>query len=106
MRLTSPSHWPDTYAPAGPSRGDYNASPHLRPHHPCLFVSLAYNSYTPAVPSRYASDNTPSPLTPNLFSAAYHSCAQVQWLVGVHDERNQGDMLSGHLCQHVLWGNW
>ncbi|MBW0514571.1 hypothetical protein O181_054286 [Austropuccinia psidii MF-1] len=23
---------------------------------------------------------------------------RAQWLVGVHDERNQGDMLSGHLC--------
>ncbi|MBW0502839.1 hypothetical protein O181_042554 [Austropuccinia psidii MF-1] len=31
---------------------------------------------------------------------------RVWWLVGVHDERNQGDMLSGHLCQQVLGGNW
>ncbi|MBW0579477.1 hypothetical protein O181_119192, partial [Austropuccinia psidii MF-1] len=38
-------------------------------------------------------------------NATYHPYAQVQWLVGVHDERNQGDILSGHLCQQVLGGN-
>ncbi|MBW0583642.1 hypothetical protein O181_123357 [Austropuccinia psidii MF-1] len=47
-----------------------------------------------------------TPLMPNPLSAAYHPYAQVWWLVGVHGECNQGDMLSGHLCQQVLRGNW
>ncbi|MBW0576721.1 hypothetical protein O181_116436 [Austropuccinia psidii MF-1] len=30
----------------------------------------------------------------------------VRWLVGIHNERNQGNMLSGLLCQQDLRGNW
>ncbi|MBW0571971.1 hypothetical protein O181_111686 [Austropuccinia psidii MF-1] len=31
---------------------------------------------------------------------------RVQWLFGIHDECNHGNMLSGLLCQQVLGGNW
>ncbi|MBW0507433.1 hypothetical protein O181_047148 [Austropuccinia psidii MF-1] len=47
-----------------------------------------------------------TPLTPNPLSATYHPYSQVWWLVGLHDEHNQGDMLSGYLYQQVLGGNW
>ncbi|MBW0545090.1 hypothetical protein O181_084805 [Austropuccinia psidii MF-1] len=71
----------------------------------------ACNPYAPAATSRYASEtalsppyaSAPLPLTILRFPYYIHS---VQWLVGVHNERNQGNMLSGLLCQQDLRGNW
>ncbi|MBW0585485.1 hypothetical protein O181_125200 [Austropuccinia psidii MF-1] len=49
----------------------------------------------------YAS--TPPPLTILTLLYYIHS---VRWLVGVHNQCNQGNMLSGLLCQQDLMGNW
>ncbi|MBW0520143.1 hypothetical protein O181_059858 [Austropuccinia psidii MF-1] len=71
----------------------------------------ACNPYAPVAPSRYASDtalnplyaSAPPPLTILTLPYYIHS---VRWLVGIHNQRNQGNMLSGLLCQQHLRGNW
>ncbi|MBW0509321.1 hypothetical protein O181_049036 [Austropuccinia psidii MF-1] len=98
--------------PHPPADETLTLPPHLRPHH-----SLRFGTCTSSSPGlkiltllwgpQFMPLWPPStPLMPNPLSAAYHSYAQVQWPVGIHDERNQGDLLSGHLCQQVLGGNW
>ncbi|MBW0512615.1 hypothetical protein O181_052330 [Austropuccinia psidii MF-1] len=66
-------------------------SPHVRPNPSLCFCSPTHHSHPPAMPSFYASDTTTPCLPPLL------------WLVGIHDEFNHRNMLSGLLCQH-LWG--
>ncbi|MBW0479130.1 hypothetical protein O181_018845 [Austropuccinia psidii MF-1] len=82
------------------------------PHNSLRFRPPAScNPYAPAEPSRYASDttlnppyaSTPPPLTILTLPYYIHS---VRWLVGVHNQRNQGNMLSGLLCQQDVRGNW
>ncbi|MBW0525480.1 hypothetical protein O181_065195 [Austropuccinia psidii MF-1] len=76
-----------------------------------LLPPAACNPYAPAAPSRYASNTAlnppyawaPPPLT-ILTLLYYIHC--VWWLVGVHNQHNQGKMLSGLLCQRNLRGNW
>ncbi|MBW0580714.1 hypothetical protein O181_120429 [Austropuccinia psidii MF-1] len=49
---------------------------------------------------------TPNMLpTPLILTLPYY-IHSVRWLVGVHDERNRQNMLSGLLCQQDLRGNW
>ncbi|MBW0573515.1 hypothetical protein O181_113230 [Austropuccinia psidii MF-1] len=93
---------------------------------PRLIFSLAYNPYAAVGPSSYASNASlthptclqhclPSlnsqcppdmPLRPLTLLMLRYYIHRVRWLVGVHDEHNQGDMLSGHRCQQVLGGKW
>ncbi|MBW0545321.1 hypothetical protein O181_085036 [Austropuccinia psidii MF-1] len=44
-------------------------------------------------------------LTPLILTLPYY-IHSVRWLVGVHNERNCRNMLSGLLCQQDLRGNW
>ncbi|MBW0565847.1 hypothetical protein O181_105562 [Austropuccinia psidii MF-1] len=74
-------------------------------------ISALTASYAPMAPSRYASDTSlnrpyasaPPPLTILTLPYYIHS---VRWIVGVHDECNQVNMLSGLLFQQDLRGNW
>ncbi|MBW0532282.1 hypothetical protein O181_071997 [Austropuccinia psidii MF-1] len=71
--------------------------------------------YACVVPSQHAPDTAYHPmlaecppnmlLTPLILTlpSYIHS---VRWLVGVHDERNCRNMLSGLLCQQDLRENW
>ncbi|MBW0555452.1 hypothetical protein O181_095167 [Austropuccinia psidii MF-1] len=76
-----------------------------------LLPPTACNPYALAAPSRYASNTTlnppyasaPPPFTILMLWYYIHS---VRWLVGVHNQHNQGNMLSGLLCQQDLRGNW
>ncbi|MBW0468898.1 hypothetical protein O181_008613 [Austropuccinia psidii MF-1] len=73
--------------------------------------NTAYHPYAHGVPSQHACDtalnppyaSVPPPLTILTLLYYIHS---VRWLVGIHNQRNQGNMLSGLLCQQDLRGNW
>ncbi|MBW0539127.1 hypothetical protein O181_078842 [Austropuccinia psidii MF-1] len=65
---------------------------------PCCLQSLCSSG---ALNSPYAS--APPPLT--ILTLPYYIYS-VRWLVGVHNEHNQGNMLSGLLCQQHLRGSW
>ncbi|MBW0590671.1 hypothetical protein O181_130386, partial [Austropuccinia psidii MF-1] len=72
--------------------------------------STAYHPYARRVPSRHhlslrlwsASQHAPNTL---ILTLPYY-IHSVRWLVGVHNERNRRNMLSGLLCQQDLRGNW
>ncbi|MBW0482860.1 hypothetical protein O181_022575 [Austropuccinia psidii MF-1] len=76
-----------------------------------LWPPAACNPFAPAVPLRYASNTALNPpyasaSPPITILMLLHYIHSVRWLVGVHDQRNQGNMLSGLLCQQDLRGNW
>ncbi|MBW0494910.1 hypothetical protein O181_034625 [Austropuccinia psidii MF-1] len=102
-------------APAAPSQCDSNASapglpsPLLTPLHPRRLQFL----HSPgALKISLRRRHLISALTPALSSPLLtilmllYEINRVWWLVGIHNECNHRNMLSGLLCQQVLRGNW
>ncbi|MBW0473550.1 hypothetical protein O181_013265 [Austropuccinia psidii MF-1] len=59
-----------------PPQDETTTPPPSLPSPPLIF-SASSHAYAPVAPSRYASNTTLNPLTPNPLSAAYHPYAQV-----------------------------
>ncbi|MBW0500681.1 hypothetical protein O181_040396 [Austropuccinia psidii MF-1] len=93
---------------------------HPRPYH--LYAHVVHSRHAPdttypyarGVHSQHAPDTTypyacgvpPNTLLKPLILTLPYYIHSVRWLVGVHDERNPRNMLSGLLCQQDLRGNW
>ncbi|MBW0496340.1 hypothetical protein O181_036055 [Austropuccinia psidii MF-1] len=90
---------------------------HLRPHHSLCFCTPASSSLPLTILTLLQRPQSMAPVPPStplflilslpliILTLRYY-IQRVWWLVGVHDERNHRNMLSGLLCQTVLRGNW